>query len=113
MRIWVLWVFISGLVIAGPRLIDHFDRLSPEDVARAGNKLVMYTTTHCPYCAEARAWLRKNKVAYNECNIETQEACHTQWQRLGAHAVPTLVFEDRMQMGWDPAWLRSVLKQEE
>lgn len=112
MRIWIFWVFVSGLFITGPRLIDHFDRPSPEDIARAGDKLLMYTTTHCPYCAEARAWLRKNKMAYRECNIETHEACHTQWQRLGANGVPTLVFEDRMQMGWDPAWLRSVLREQ-
>lgn len=85
--------------------------IPPEAAARAGNKLVMFTTTHCPYCADARAFLKRNNVAYRECNIETDAACDTALARLGADGVPTLVYEGRTHVGWNPAWLRRVLIQ--
>jgi len=85
--------------------------IPPEAAARAGNKLVMFTTTHCPYCADARAFLKLNNVAYRECNTETDAACDTALARLGANGVPTLVYDGHTHVGWNPAWLRRVLIQ--
>jgi len=85
--------------------------IPPEAAARGGNKLVMFTTTHCPYCADARAFLKRNNVAYRDCNTETDAACDAALARLGADGVPTLVYEGQMHVGWNPAWLRRVLMQ--
>src|SRR3569833_3464122 len=106
MRTWFSLLLLGSLVIAGTRHLELSDPVPPEVAARAGDKLVMYTTTHCPYCAEARAWLAKNGIAYRECNTETSEECLAQFARLGADGVPTLVFEGHMQIGWDSAWRR-------
>lgn len=111
MRTWFSLLLLGSLVIAGTRHLELSDPVPPEVAARAGDKLVMYTTTHCPYCAEARAWLAKNGIAYRECNTETSEECLAHFERLGADGVPTLVFEGHMQIGWDSAWLREVLAQ--
>src|SRR3569623_1247693 len=109
MRTWFSLLLLGSLVIAGTRHLELSDPVPPEVAARAGDNLVMYTTTHCPYCAVARAWLAKNGIAYRVFNTETSEECLAQFERLGADGVPTLVFEGHMQIGWDSAWLREVL----
>src|SRR3569832_456178 len=108
MRTWFSLLLLGSLVIAGTRHLELSDPVPPEVAARAGDKLVMYTTTHCPYCAEARAWLAKNGIAYRECNTETSEECLAQFEHLSTDSIPTLVFEGHMQIGWDSAWLREV-----
>lgn len=105
----VLFVFIGTAALMLVNLFKEEPVLSADAAARAGNRLVMYTTTHCPYCAEARAWLKKNNVAYRECNTDVSEACSDQLARLGANGVPTLVYKDKMHVGWDAAWLSKVL----
>src|SRR3569832_2413715 len=97
MRTWFSLLLLGSLVIAGTRHLELSDPVPPEVAARAGDKLVMYTTTHCPYCAEARAWLAKTGIAYRECNTEPSEECLAHFVRLGADCVPTLVFEGHMQ----------------
>lgn len=81
----------------------------PEVAARAGDKLVMYTTTHCPYCAEARVWLTRNGITFRECNTDTSPACSAELDRLGAGGVPTLVYGETIMVGWDPDRLQAVL----
>src|SRR3569832_2995384 len=53
MRTWFSLLLLGSLVIAGTRHLELSDPVPPEVAERAGDKLVMYTTTHCPYCAEA------------------------------------------------------------
>src|SRR3569833_1303877 len=109
MRTWFSLLLLGSLVIAGTRHLELSDPVPPEVAARAGDKLVMYTTTHCPYCAEARAWLAKNGIAYRVANPAPRVEGLAQFDRRGADGVPTLVFEGHMQIGWDSAWLRVVL----
>src|SRR3569832_901317 len=105
MRTWFSLLLLGSLVIAGTRHLELSDPVPPEVAARAGDKLVMYTTTHCPYCAEARACREKNGISYRVCNSDTRLVCLSHFVRLGADGVPTLVFEGHMQIGWDFAWL--------
>lgn len=105
----LLLVALLGIVLTLASRSGEEEILPPDVAARAADKLVMYTTTHCPYCAEARAWLKKNKVAYRECNTDVSAACSEQLERLGAGGVPTLVYGKHMQVGWDARWLRKVL----
>src|SRR3569832_1267381 len=100
MRTWFSLLLLGSLVIAGTRHLELSDPVPPEVAARAGDKLVMYTTTHCPYCAVARAWLAKHGIAYRECNTESCKVCLAHFVRHSADGVPTLVFEGHMQIGW-------------
>src|SRR3569833_3292940 len=111
MRTWFSLLLLGSLVIAGTRHLELSDPVPPEVAERAGDKLVMYTTTHCPYCAEARAWLAKNGIAYRECNTETSEECLAQFERLGADGVFFLVFVGFLFFVLVFVWLREVLAQ--
>ncbi|WKB54240.1 glutaredoxin family protein [Eleftheria terrae] len=69
--------------------------------ARPGD-IVMYTTSDCPYCAKARAWLQAHEVSHTECNIERSPACRQAFEALRSAGVPTLVVKGRRQVGFDP-----------
>lgn len=53
--------------------------------------VVRYTTTHCPYCAQAKGWLRQNGFAFTECDAETDATCESAFRSLGGVGVPYLV----------------------
>src|SRR3569832_253108 len=111
MRTWFSLLLLGSLVIAGTRHLELSDPVPPEVAARAGDKLVMYTTTHCPYCAEALK-LSETLLARLGTALAIGDAALCEPRtRLGADGVPTLVFEGHMQIGWDSAWLREVLAQ--
>ena len=57
-------------------------------------ELIVYSTTWCPDCREAKRFLEKHKIPYTEINIETtpgaaQEVIH----RTGKRAIPQFVID--------------------
>ena len=95
----------SGLVAsAGARVNSG---MSDSDIAvlaksvRAGD-VTMYTTTDCPYCAQARGWLTSHGFAFSECDAETTRSCADELASRGAKGVPFLVVRGRaMDEGFD------------
>ena len=74
----------------------------PFNVAKHHNlgKLVIYTTTHCPYCTKARQYFSKNKIAYKEKNIETSEKYAKEFARFGGKGVPVLFWGKKKMNGF-------------
>ncbi len=54
--------------------------------------VTMYTTTWCPDCSRAKAFLKKRGVAYREVNIEEDESAEETVIKAnnGKRKVPTL-----------------------
>lgn len=64
--------------------------------------VVMYTTTNCPYCAQARSWLNQYGFVFTECDTEVSSECAQQLQALGGDGVPYLIVKGRhMKDGFD------------
>ena len=65
-------------------------------------EVVMYTTTHCPYCAQARSWLNRYGFVFTECDAEASVECAQQLQALGGDGVPYLIVKGHhMKDGFD------------
>lgn len=77
------------------------DALGPRiaAAARAGD-ILMFTTTDCPYCAKARAWLRQHGVPHAECPTDTQPACARRFAAIGGVGVPTMQVRGKVQVGF-------------
>jgi glutaredoxin len=72
--------------------------------------IVVYTTTHCPYCAQAKSWLKKQGFAYTECNADTDSHCASDMQSFGADGTPYLVVRGHhMKNGFDTDEFLAVL----
>ena len=66
--------------------------LSIDSAAYLNNqKLIMYTTSRCGYCAKARKYFAKQRIPYKEKNIETSEKYHREFKKIGGKGVPVIL----------------------
>lgn len=54
-------------------------------------EVVMYTTTECGYCVQAKRWLDDNGFAFTECNMSVDARCQSEFQSYHAQGTPFLV----------------------
>jgi glutaredoxin len=54
-------------------------------------QVVMYSTTECPHCAQAKGWLRQYGFAFTDCNMSVERRCETEFRAFGATGTPYLV----------------------
>lgn len=73
--------------------------------------VTVYTTTNCPYCAQAKGWLTQNGFKYTECDAEVSPDCARRMEELGAVGVPFLMVKGKpMKNGFDSDEFLSLLK---
>jgi glutaredoxin len=63
-------------------------------------QVVMYATSWCPYCAKARAYFKKNRIAYVEHDIEKSAAVNAEFKRLGGRGVPLILVGREKMSGY-------------
>ncbi|TAK79148.1 MAG: glutaredoxin family protein [Aquabacterium sp.] len=106
---------IAVLALGLPPLLREYsarseDALGPRIAAAAlAGDIVMFTTTDCPYCAQARDWLRRHRVAHAECPTDTRADCAERFAALGGRGVPTLQVRGQVQMGFSAARVAAAL----
>lgn len=69
-------------------------------------QVVMYSTTECGHCAQAKSWLASYGFAFTECNMSVDSRCIGEFQALRASGTPYLVVrgprgEHHMKDGFD------------
>jgi glutaredoxin len=60
------------------------------EVMRAGD-VVMFTTSNCPYCVKAKAWLRAHQVRFRELDVEQSARNRALFKEAGGRGVPHTV----------------------
>lgn len=75
--------------------------------------ITLFTTTHCPYCAQARAWLTREGARWQECNVETDTRCASVYRQQGSPGVPLVRAGDRWHLGFNPVWLAQALAEQD
>lgn len=78
--------------------------------AKAGNEVVMYATTTCPYCAKVRDLLTAEGVKYTEYQIDKSEAANAEFIAKGGIGVPLLYIGERRIDGFREPVIREALK---
>lgn len=76
--------------------------------ATAGD-IEMFTTLTCPYCAQARYWLDRHAVPWQECNVDTSATCRARFEAKGAPGVPLMHVRGEWQLGFDASRLARTL----
>jgi glutaredoxin len=73
--------------------------------------VVMYSTTECGYCTQARAWLNQNGFAFTECNMSVDQRCVQEFRSYGADGTPFLLVRGyQMKNGFDSDEFLAALK---
>ncbi|MCI2284887.1 glutaredoxin family protein [Colwellia sp. MSW7] len=70
---------------------------------RKQQKIVMYTTSSCGYCAKARAYFAEKSIIYKEKNIETSKKYHSEFKALGGKGVPVILWGKNKMNGFSIA----------
>jgi len=78
-----------------------------------GQRITMYSTVSCFYCAKARAWLKTHEIPWDECDVEQDGACRATFDAHGAPGTPLIRVGMRWNLGFDPVWLAQALKSSE
>jgi len=64
--------------------------------AKAGSALagpvVLYSTSWCGYCAQARAYFARRNIQYVDHDVERSSGAHADFKRLGGKGVPLIVY---------------------
>lgn len=89
--------------------IQHW--LNPPPPRIPGNdKVVLYSTTWCGYCAKTREYFADNNISYQDIDVETTDEGKSAYQKMGANGVPIVVINnDTVIRGYDPAEIDTAL----
>jgi glutaredoxin len=69
----------------------------------SGPELILYSTSKCGYCKKARAYMRKNDIAFTDYDIEKDRFANSEFKRLGGRGVPLLVRGEKTLTGFGPS----------
>ena len=73
------------------------------------DEVVMYATSWCPYCAQARDYFAKAGIAYVEHDVEKSASAKTEFRRLGGRGVPLIVVGREKMNGFSEQGLEHLL----
>jgi len=71
--------------------------------------VVMYTTSHCPYCKQAKSYFTKRGVPFREVDIEMSSSGEAEYKRLGGNGVPLIMVGGTKVEGFDEKELDRLL----
>lgn len=65
------------------------------------HRLTLYGTSTCPHCATAREYLKQAGIPFNDLILDQNKTAAETYKQLGEKAVPVLVSENRMLVGFN------------
>lgn len=74
--------------------------------------VTIYTTTWCPHCTRARAWLRANDLRHTEYDVEASESARRERDRIGPRrGVPTADIDGEVLTGFgEQSWSAAIAR---
>lgn len=76
----------------------------------AQTKVVVFGTSWCPHCADARAYLRKQNVKFADLDIEKNTTAEAQYKELKGEGVPTILIGNRRIQGFNQDAIETALQ---
>lgn len=90
--LWAAVFTVSPDTVAAP-LADY-------DAQQKEQKVVMYATSWCPYCRQARNYFHQQGIAYTEYDIERDADAKRRYQAFGGRGVPVIFVGKRRMNGF-------------
>ena len=98
----------SKAVSAGVKSVGE---VSTEDSAvDTGGDVVMYATSWCGYCRQAREYFRAKGIEYTEYDIETNRIANMEHKDLGGRGVPLILVGKKRMSGFSPAGFEAIYR---
>lgn len=75
----------------------------------ANVQVVLYGTETCPYCVQARKYLRERQIAFVDFDINNSEKGRRDFSALGGKGVPLILIGNRQVSGFNQASIDAAL----
>jgi len=75
----------------------------------ANTRVVVYGTETCPYCIQARAYLRERAVPFIDRDVDHSDQGRRDFAALGKRVVPVILVGDRLLTGFNKKHLDAAL----
>jgi glutaredoxin len=100
-----------AIVQARPEQAPEARPPPPRPTTIANVSVVVYTTSWCPHCREAKAWMASRGIAYEERNIEASMSNELMMKQINARGgVPTFDVDGDVMVGFSADALASMLQ---
>jgi glutaredoxin 3 len=74
------------------------------------SKVVVYSTPTCPHCVTVKKYLKEKDIAYTDLNVaEDQKAREEMIEKTGRMAVPVIMVDDEVVVGFNKTKLDELL----
>ena len=89
-------------------IADYFTLRENPSLSNAAG-VVLYSTSWCGACKQAKAFLNRHGVAYTEYDVEKSTEGRRQFEALGGRGVPLLVINGTTVIGYNPDQMKRLL----
>jgi glutaredoxin-like YruB-family protein len=74
-------------------------------------KVKVYSTENCPFCVDAKDFLKKNKIPFKDVNVnKDKKAAMEMIQKSGQTGVPVIDVDGEIIIGFDLPKIKKALK---
>ena len=73
-------------------------------------KVVMYATSWCPYCQQARNYFRQRGIPYTEYDIERDAEAKRRYQAFGGRGIPVIFVGKRRMNGFSESGFNKIYR---
>ena len=76
----------------------------------ADKKVIVYSTSTCPYCKRAKEYLSRKGISYTDIDVvQDREKAKEMTQKSGQMSVPVIIIDDEIVVGFNQALLDKLL----
>ena len=73
--------------------------------------VIIYSTSHCPYCIKLKDFLKQNNIKYVEYNVEEdKEKANEMVEKSGQMGVPVIDIDGTVIVGFDKQAVAKALR---
>jgi glutaredoxin-like YruB-family protein len=94
--------------VEGPAVVSQ---VAGASATKTKGKIRMYSTTWCPTCKKAKAYLAAKGVPYEDVDVEASPRGAQEFAQLGARGVPVILVGSQRMVGFGAARMDEMLAQ--
>jgi len=74
-------------------------------------KVIVYSTPTCPYCYQAKDFLKEHKIAFEDVDVsKNQKRAQEMIEKSGQMVVPVITVDETVIIGFDRLAIKKALK---
>ena len=78
---------------------------------KVSQDVVMYSTTWCGYCKQARRYFQQNSIAFAEYDVEKSDKGKRDYKKMNGRGVPIILVGDKRMNGFSPGAFERIYRQ--